>query len=79
MSVAVLLSQIRDDNKRQHPCLVDFSKLPETEKNYNLQMSTETLKYVEPYGSLFSTVVVFSKGRECCTKSQRDIDGFIPT
>uniref|UniRef100_A0A8B9RNK7 Ryanodine receptor 3 n=1 Tax=Astyanax mexicanus TaxID=7994 RepID=A0A8B9RNK7_ASTMX len=37
-------SGIRDDNKRQHPCLVDFSKLPETEKNYNLQMSTETLK-----------------------------------
>ncbi|XP_068195431.1 ryanodine receptor 3-like [Antennarius striatus] len=36
--------KIRDDNKRQHPCLVDFSKLPETEKNYNLQMSTETLK-----------------------------------
>ncbi|CDQ89992.1 unnamed protein product [Oncorhynchus mykiss] len=36
--------KIRDDNKRQHPCLVDFSRLPETEKNYNLQMSTETLK-----------------------------------
>ncbi|XP_037096863.1 ryanodine receptor 3-like isoform X3 [Syngnathus acus] len=36
--------RIRDDNKRQHPCLVDFSKLPETEKNYNLQTSTETLK-----------------------------------
>ncbi|XP_036006629.1 ryanodine receptor 3 isoform X7 [Fundulus heteroclitus] len=36
--------RIRDDNKRHHPCLVDFSKLPETEKNYNLQMSTETLK-----------------------------------
>ncbi|KAJ8269879.1 hypothetical protein GJAV_G00107820 [Gymnothorax javanicus] len=36
--------KIRDDNKRQHPCLVDFSKLPETERNYNSQMSTETLK-----------------------------------
>uniref|UniRef100_A0A8C7FDW2 Ryanodine receptor 3 n=1 Tax=Oncorhynchus kisutch TaxID=8019 RepID=A0A8C7FDW2_ONCKI len=36
--------KIRDDNKRQHPCLVDFPRLPETEKNYNLQMSTETLK-----------------------------------
>ncbi|CAM4642062.1 unnamed protein product [Leuciscus chuanchicus] len=40
----VFVPQIREDNKRQHPCLVDFSKLPETEKNYNLQMSTETLK-----------------------------------
>lgn len=36
--------QVRDDNKRQHPCLVDFAKLPETERNYNLQMSSETLK-----------------------------------
>ncbi|TRY83564.1 hypothetical protein DNTS_016272, partial [Danionella cerebrum] len=36
--------KMRDDNKRQHPCLVDFYKLPETERNYNLQMSTETLK-----------------------------------
>ncbi|CAN0250954.1 unnamed protein product [Lampetra fluviatilis] len=34
----------RDDNRRLHPCLVDFHKLPEPERNYNLQMSTETLK-----------------------------------
>lgn len=56
-------SQIRDDNKRQHPCLVDFSKLPETEKNYNLQMSTETLKYVEHYGLIFPTVLLLLKRR----------------
>ncbi|KAI5611303.1 ryanodine receptor 3 isoform X3 [Silurus asotus] len=43
--------KVRDDNKRQHPCLVDFSKLPETEKNYNLQMSTETLKTLLSLGS----------------------------
>ncbi|XP_072559363.1 ryanodine receptor 2 isoform X3 [Paramormyrops kingsleyae] len=35
---------IRDDNKRQHPCLVEFCKLPEQERSYNLQMSLETLK-----------------------------------
>ncbi|XP_064343892.1 ryanodine receptor 2 isoform X8 [Camelus dromedarius] len=35
---------VRDDNKRQHPCLVEFSRLPEQERNYNLQMSLETLK-----------------------------------
>lgn len=39
-----VLFQVRDDNKRQHPCLVEFSKLPEQERNYNLQMSLETLK-----------------------------------
>ncbi|KAI4540342.1 hypothetical protein MG293_009383 [Ovis ammon polii] len=42
--------KMRDDNKRQHPCLVEFSKLPETEKNYNLQMSTETLNYMMSNG-----------------------------
>lgn len=40
----LLSPQVRDDNKRQHPCLVDFTKLPETERNYNVQMSSETLK-----------------------------------
>ncbi|XP_046876649.1 ryanodine receptor 1 isoform X4 [Hypomesus transpacificus] len=34
----------RDDNKKLHPCLVDFANLPEPEKNYNLAMSGETLK-----------------------------------
>uniref|UniRef100_A0A3B4Y787 Ryanodine receptor 2 n=1 Tax=Seriola lalandi dorsalis TaxID=1841481 RepID=A0A3B4Y787_SERLL len=35
---------VRDDNKRQHPCLVEFCRLPEQERSYNLQMSLETLK-----------------------------------
>lgn len=39
-----LLFQFRDDNKKLHPCLVDFQSLPEPEKNYNLAMSGETLK-----------------------------------
>ncbi|MGH0136181.1 UNVERIFIED_CONTAM: hypothetical protein FKN15_059740 [Acipenser sinensis] len=34
----------RDDNKKLHPCLLDFHRLPEPERNYNLQMSGETLK-----------------------------------
>ncbi|XP_030630748.1 ryanodine receptor 2 [Chanos chanos] len=41
---------IRDDNKRQHPCLVEFSKLPEQERSYNLQMSLETLKTLMALG-----------------------------
>ncbi|XP_051788410.1 ryanodine receptor 1-like isoform X7 [Erpetoichthys calabaricus] len=35
---------VRDDNKKLHPCLVEFNGLPEPERNYNLQMSGETLK-----------------------------------
>ncbi|CAL8363589.1 unnamed protein product [Merluccius merluccius] len=37
-------ASFRDDNKKLHPCLVDFQSLPEPERNYNLQMSAETLK-----------------------------------
>ncbi|KAL4647687.1 ryanodine receptor 1-like isoform X1 [Arapaima gigas] len=36
--------EFRDDNKKLHPCLVDFQSLPEPERNYNLQMSGETIK-----------------------------------
>ncbi|XP_076875611.1 ryanodine receptor 1 isoform X2 [Brachyhypopomus gauderio] len=35
---------VRDDNKKLHPCLVDFHSLPEPERSYNLAMSGETLK-----------------------------------
>lgn len=42
--------QFRDDNKKLHPCLVDFQSLPEPEKNYNLAMSGETLKLVKHWG-----------------------------
>ncbi|XP_034756948.1 ryanodine receptor 3 isoform X1 [Etheostoma cragini] len=50
--------KVRDDNKRQHPCLVDFSKLPETERNYNVQMSSETLKTLLALGCHVSQVYV---------------------
>lgn len=42
--LSVFLLQFRDDNKKLHPCLVDFQNLPEPERNYNLQMSGETIK-----------------------------------
>ena len=36
--------KFRDDNKKLHPCLVDFQSLPEPEKNYNLAMSENQLQ-----------------------------------
>uniref|UniRef100_A0A3B5AHK0 Ryanodine receptor 3 n=1 Tax=Stegastes partitus TaxID=144197 RepID=A0A3B5AHK0_9TELE len=53
--------KVRDDNKRQHPCLVDFSKLPETERNYNLQMSSETLKTLLALGCHVAQVNVHAE------------------
>ncbi|XP_043961667.1 ryanodine receptor 3 isoform X1 [Gambusia affinis] len=53
--------KVRDDNKRQHPCLVDFGKLPETEKNYNVQMSSETLKTLLALGCHVAQVNVHAE------------------
>ncbi|XP_041802824.1 ryanodine receptor 2-like [Chelmon rostratus] len=35
---------VRDEVKRHDPCLVEFSKLPEQEKNQNLQMAQDALR-----------------------------------
>ncbi|XP_074541839.1 ryanodine receptor 3 isoform X6 [Halichoeres trimaculatus] len=53
--------KVRDDNKRQHPCLVDFAKLPETERNYNVQMSSETLKTLLALGCHVAQVNVHAE------------------
>uniref|UniRef100_A0A7N6BF62 Ryanodine receptor 3 n=1 Tax=Anabas testudineus TaxID=64144 RepID=A0A7N6BF62_ANATE len=53
--------KVRDDNKRQHPCLVDFVKLPETERNYNVQMSSETLKTLLALGCHVAQVNVHAE------------------
>ena len=37
--------QIRDDYQKCHPCLINFDKLPENERMYNMSLAEETLKY----------------------------------
>ena len=37
---------VRDDAKRQHPCLVPYDKLPESEKTYDRNTAISTLKFV---------------------------------
>jgi hypothetical protein len=43
---AVFDLQVRDEAKRLDPGLVEFQKLPEKEKNQNLQMAQITIKYI---------------------------------
>lgn len=38
------LRQVKEENKKHHPDLVEFSKLPDQEKNLNLQAAQETLR-----------------------------------
>ena len=41
---------VRDDAKRQHPCLVPYGELPESEKDYDRATAMETLKVIVNLG-----------------------------
>ncbi|KAM7385413.1 hypothetical protein PAMP_001499 [Pampus punctatissimus] len=41
---------VRDEGQRHDPCLVEFSKLPEQDRNHNLQMAQDILRYEQPSG-----------------------------
>jgi hypothetical protein len=41
---------MRNDNKKQHPDLVDYDELPESEKDYDRKSVIETLKAIIALG-----------------------------
>lgn len=41
---------VRDDARKQHPCLVPYDELPENEKEYDRATSQETLKFILKLG-----------------------------
>ena len=41
---------IRDDAKKQHPCLVPYGELPESEKAYDRATAISTLKLISKMG-----------------------------
>lgn len=36
----------RSDTLKQHPCLIDYDNLPESEKEYDRNTAVETLKFI---------------------------------
>jgi len=40
----------RDDGKREHPCLVAYDQLPETEKEYDRRTALETIRLILALG-----------------------------
>ena len=42
--------ETRDDEKKTNPCLVEYEKLPEEEKEYDRRTSIETLKLILKLG-----------------------------
>ena len=41
---------VRDDDRRQTPCLVPYAHLPEEEKAYDRQTALETLRFIVSRG-----------------------------
>ena len=41
---------VRDDAKRQTPCLIPYDQLPEEEKNYDYNTAIGTLKFIVAKG-----------------------------
>lgn len=39
-----------DNNRKYHPCLVPYDKLPESEKEYDRKTAMETLKVIQILG-----------------------------
>lgn len=46
----------RDDAKKEHPCLVPYKELPESEKEYDRATSQETLKLILKSGFSISKI-----------------------
>jgi len=40
----------RNDERKEHPCLVPYKELPEQEKEYDRKTATETLKVIQLMG-----------------------------
>ena len=41
---------VRNDELKQHPCLVEYDELPESEKEYDRHTAVETLKLIMKLG-----------------------------
>jgi hypothetical protein len=42
--------QKRDDSRKEHPCLVPYEQLPESEKEYDRKTAMETIKTIQALG-----------------------------
>jgi RyR domain len=45
---------VRDDTKRQHPCLVPYAQLPEREQDYDRTMVTGSIRAILAFGFTIS-------------------------
>ena len=48
---------VRDDAMKQHPCLVPYGDLPDSEKEYDRATAISTLKFISKKGYRIMTIV----------------------
>lgn len=53
------LNQVRDEVKKNDPSLVEFSKLSEHERNRNLHVAQDTLRYLLVHADSFNLAKCF--------------------
>lgn len=47
---------VRNDELKQHPCLVPYNELPDSEKEYDRVTSMETLKAIQKLGWIIKKI-----------------------
>uniref|UniRef100_A0A672JJC7 Ryanodine receptor 2b (cardiac) n=1 Tax=Salarias fasciatus TaxID=181472 RepID=A0A672JJC7_SALFA len=68
--------QVRDEGKKHEPCLVEFSKLPEPERNQNLQMAQDTIRTLLALG--FHIVLMDDHAEEHVKYMRLPTNGYRP-
>ena len=47
----------RNDELKEHPCLVPFDELPDNEKEYDRNTAMETLKLIQKFGFIIQKII----------------------
>ena len=45
------LGNVRNDELKQHPCLIPYDELTEDEKHFDRETAFETIKFIKTYNS----------------------------
>ena len=56
---------LRDDTQKQHPCLIPYEQLPESEKEYDRNTAISTLKLICKMGYVITASVDLGKNDNC--------------
>jgi class 3 adenylate cyclase/tetratricopeptide (TPR) repeat protein len=68
----------RDDERKEHPCLVPYESLPDSEKTYDRTMALETLRVVVALGYVLQPPGTSAKSRGVASEASDEREGVLP-